>query len=377
MFPSVCFQRFVQCFCFFVLDPIAAFFTSLARKDLPLLEYAVEFTFLMAFNDAVLNSLFWIGANYHRSVDLPDTTGGRRLSGVWRVSCPDQEHSQTQSPAHHLPAVRSPSPSPPWTTSHRRTERQSWGSLPSRCCKWHQTRCESRLQRPPWGKKLWTARSRRGAPPTAPWLRVSWVWIWNCGAQKECLWTYMPTFPLSSLLRWSPLLLLFPRPAQRGLLFPMSSPERAPASTLSPERAPVPTSSPERAPVSHVQPREGSCFHVKPREGSCPHVQPREGCCSHVKPREGSCSHVQPREGCCSHIQPREGSCFPIQPREGCCSHVWPREGLRFRVQPRESFCSWVQPREDFWIQLRACSSQGTLNFPQYIFFGGAIGLWS
>ncbi len=56
------------------MDPLVARFTSLARKDLPLLEYAVEFV-LTAFDDAVLNSLFWIGGNYHRHIDLPDTTG--------------------------------------------------------------------------------------------------------------------------------------------------------------------------------------------------------------------------------------------------------------------------------------------------------------
>ncbi len=47
-------------------------------KNLPLLEYAVEFSQLVvltAFDNVTLNSLFWIGANYHRPVDLPDTTG--------------------------------------------------------------------------------------------------------------------------------------------------------------------------------------------------------------------------------------------------------------------------------------------------------------
>ncbi len=66
--PSVCFLFFIQCFCFrivsFPMDPLAAKFTSLTRKDLSLLKYAVEFsqlTVLTAFDDAALNSLFWIG----------------------------------------------------------------------------------------------------------------------------------------------------------------------------------------------------------------------------------------------------------------------------------------------------------------------------
>uniref|UniRef100_A0A672REH4 Uncharacterized protein n=1 Tax=Sinocyclocheilus grahami TaxID=75366 RepID=A0A672REH4_SINGR len=34
--------------------------------------------------DAVLNQLFWLGANYHRSVDLPDITGLTWREGVFR-----------------------------------------------------------------------------------------------------------------------------------------------------------------------------------------------------------------------------------------------------------------------------------------------------
>ncbi len=80
------------------MDHISAKFTSLARKDLPHLEYAVEFSrqlaVLTVFNYAALNSLFWIWANYHRP-----------------------ELLQAQSPAHHHPAAQSLSPSPPQTES--------------------------------------------------------------------------------------------------------------------------------------------------------------------------------------------------------------------------------------------------------------------
>ncbi|KAL0182313.1 hypothetical protein M9458_021688, partial [Cirrhinus mrigala] len=44
------------------MDPLTAMFTSLAHKDLPLLEYA--------FNDVRRRC-----DNYHHPVDLPDTTG--------------------------------------------------------------------------------------------------------------------------------------------------------------------------------------------------------------------------------------------------------------------------------------------------------------
>ncbi len=50
----------------------------LARRDLPLEEFAQEFSGLAVWtglDDAMLNSLLWIGANSHRSMDLPDTTG--------------------------------------------------------------------------------------------------------------------------------------------------------------------------------------------------------------------------------------------------------------------------------------------------------------
>ncbi len=50
-------------------------FIALAHRDLPLLDYAVEFSqlaLLTAFGDATLNSLFWIRTNHNRPVDLPD-----------------------------------------------------------------------------------------------------------------------------------------------------------------------------------------------------------------------------------------------------------------------------------------------------------------
>ncbi len=91
------------------------------------------------------------------------------------------------------------------------------------------------------------------AQPTAPWLRVSWVWIWVNGKHRETLLTCILTCPLSS----SFVLALF-----------------------------------------------HSCFHVPPREGSCSWVQPREGSCHPIQPREGSCFHILLRERLGSQVQP-------------------------------------------------------------------------
>ncbi|KAL0173806.1 hypothetical protein M9458_029774, partial [Cirrhinus mrigala] len=64
---------------------VAACFSALARRDLPFVEYAREFCGLatmLVLDDATLNSLFWIGANYYHSVDLPDTTGLSWREGI-------------------------------------------------------------------------------------------------------------------------------------------------------------------------------------------------------------------------------------------------------------------------------------------------------
>ncbi len=78
-------------------------FVALACRDLPFVEFAREFCRLAAakaWEDATINSLFWIEANYHRPVDLPDWAGGKGSSGVWRESSPDPEpaHRRSQLP---------------------------------------------------------------------------------------------------------------------------------------------------------------------------------------------------------------------------------------------------------------------------------------
>ncbi|KAL0182047.1 hypothetical protein M9458_021422, partial [Cirrhinus mrigala] len=54
-------------------------------------------------DDATINSLFWIGANYYRPVDLPDTTG---LS--WREGILQCLESPTSPPAHPEPSQPTP-----------------------------------------------------------------------------------------------------------------------------------------------------------------------------------------------------------------------------------------------------------------------------
>ncbi len=94
-------------FCLLYCVPLAVLFVFLARKDLPLVEYAVEISqlaILTAFDDAALNSLFWIGANYHHPVDLPNTTG---------LSCREAIIRCLESVSPRSRAQPDPEPSPP------------------------------------------------------------------------------------------------------------------------------------------------------------------------------------------------------------------------------------------------------------------------
>lgn len=104
----------------------AAKFSTVAQISHNLLEYT-EWFFCLAvtcpYDDKTLKSLFWIGVNYHQPVDLPDTSRLKlteRLSlGVWRVSCPSPEHSQTQSPNHHHSCEPSADGELPPTATHQ------------------------------------------------------------------------------------------------------------------------------------------------------------------------------------------------------------------------------------------------------------------
>ncbi len=105
-FPLFVFHFFHFFFFFFPPAEVPACIFALSRRDLPFYEYAGEFCRLAtgtALDDAAINHLFWLGANYHRPVDLPDTTG---LS--WRgdlpVSgkCPGQNQPIVHGSPHPL-----------------------------------------------------------------------------------------------------------------------------------------------------------------------------------------------------------------------------------------------------------------------------------
>ncbi len=128
VFPSICFLRFFSVlywvFSMFPMDPLGVKITTLALKEISLLEYAVEFSqlaVLTAFDEAVLNSLFWIRGNYYRPIDLPDTTGlcwreaiirrssGERLSPIQNTARPNAKPTISLlhgARAHHWQRAR-------------------------------------------------------------------------------------------------------------------------------------------------------------------------------------------------------------------------------------------------------------------------------
>ncbi len=90
-FPHVLFsvfEMFFCCSCFFsVAMEVATHFIALDCQDLPFIEYSCEFCRLAAataLDKATILSLFWHGANSHRPVDLPNTTGLRWREGILR-----------------------------------------------------------------------------------------------------------------------------------------------------------------------------------------------------------------------------------------------------------------------------------------------------
>ncbi len=110
-FPSFFFLKFLFV-CFSPLHgmEVTKLFSALARRDLPFVEYAREFCGLAvctALDDAKLNSLFWIGANYHSPMDLPDTTGLSWREGILRCLESVQLWSRTSLPSSPSPIPQS------------------------------------------------------------------------------------------------------------------------------------------------------------------------------------------------------------------------------------------------------------------------------
>ncbi len=83
----------------------ASRFVALTRLDLPFYEYAGEFCKLAAataWEDATLNKLFWLGANHHRPVDLPDTTGLTWREGIFRCLGSVRARARTSLPLENM-----------------------------------------------------------------------------------------------------------------------------------------------------------------------------------------------------------------------------------------------------------------------------------
>ncbi len=136
---------------------LAALFVSLACKDLPLVEYAVEFTVL---DRGKLPPPCWpLESAYPRSRAQPDPE-------------PSPPSPQCAELKPKPPVDREPETATTDKPSQQAATElglpRSWNGL------WRPTRCECWPQCPPQGKWLWTVRALRGAPPIAPWLRVSW-----------------------------------------------------------------------------------------------------------------------------------------------------------------------------------------------------------
>ncbi len=111
LFSSV----FVSSFCSFCGMETAIRFAILARLDLPFYEYAGEFCKLAVAtteDDATFNHLFWLGANFYRSVDLPDAMGLSWKEGSFR--CLGSIRARARAiPPSSLPAVPVASPLAP------------------------------------------------------------------------------------------------------------------------------------------------------------------------------------------------------------------------------------------------------------------------
>ncbi len=100
-FPPFTFQVFETFFCFPVFCcgmEAGARFATLALLGFPFFEYAREFCGLAtvtASEDATLNFLYLLGANYHNPVDLPDTTGLSWREGVYSGECTGPSQNQS------------------------------------------------------------------------------------------------------------------------------------------------------------------------------------------------------------------------------------------------------------------------------------------
>ncbi len=257
----------------------------LARQDLPLLEYTVEFSqldVLTAFNNAALNSLFWIGENYHRPIKLPDTT---RLS--WReaiIRClesvypwfraqPDPESKPTDDGEPNGATVLRIATEPELQVSL--DQMRELATVPAMREKAMDSASVERD----------SAHCTMGEGE----LTVD-LGLWNVEGEFMDLYANLPPLLPPSL-----------KPSVSPV--PTSSPERAAIPTSGPERAPYPKSNPEMAPISLSSPKSV----LFPSEGTCSRIRPWEGSCSWIRPWEGSRDRVQPHEGSFPRVLNKEG----------------------------------------------------------------------
>ncbi len=208
---------------YFLVFILAERFTSLAHKDLSLLEYAVEFSqlaVLTVFDDAALNSLFLIRANDYRPVDLPDTTGPSwRESIIW---CLESIYLQSRTQPDPVP-----SPPSPYCAEHKPTAQDC-----DRAEDRHGTRTSQ------------IVKDQVRVPATTPAMREK-------AADSESAERSSSPCTVAD----GELIMYLGRCISEGerAPFPESGPEKAPVFTSSSERAPVPPSSPE-SPETHQCP---------------------------------------------------------------------------------------------------------------------------
>ncbi len=235
-FPPCLFSAFWKFFCFpclflpAAMEMAAARFLALARKDLPFYKYAGEFYGLAAataWDDATLNSLFWLGTNYHRPVDLPDTTGLSWKEGVFRCLGSVRARART-SPPSSPPAV--PQSSPPSAAK---------SSPPS-------------------------------AAPTSP-PAVQFTPNWKRGKRRKRL---LAALILASKSVPAPELAPVSAPAPELAPVAVPAPELAPVSAPAPELAPVSAPAPEHHPVPVLSPGRAPDSPLSPGRATDPPLSP-------------------------------------------------------------------------------------------------------
>ncbi len=248
------------------------------------------------FDDAVLNSLFWIGAYYHSPVDLPDTAHWTELEG-----------SNHPVSGEHLSPIQStarPRAQPTITSLHR---------AKARAHRWRRAQaCRNRWAIAVWGDRAEDRRRPRAARDVRPGARAGYnacheektmdseslekssahcnmcegelfvdQGLWNTeGDPKLDIWADLPPLLLpssepvssvpefglerASVLKFGPERASIPKIGPERASVPEFSPEWAPVPEFSPERAPFPEFGPERASVPKFGPERAPVTEFSP-----------------------------------------------------------------------------------------------------------------